>query len=215
VGLSGVLDKKKISREIKQLQRVKTWQLVILLILAGFISATFLRLNNIGMVDRREAVIAADNAGDDKITQSRLYDLQRYVSAHMNTDLGKGVPLEASYTRDYQVVYEQAAGDVNPNGNIYKKVQVVCMPQFSHWSYAYIQCTTNELAKYPAAGNLVDLVQWPVPDNYVHAFASPVWSLDFAGWSLVVCGVILILIITRLIGVLILRLLLRHHYKSI
>jgi len=213
--LSGVLDKKKISREIKQLQRVKTWQLVILLILAGFISATFLRLNNIGMVDRREAVIAADNAGDDKITQSRLYDLQRYVSAHMNTDLGKGVPLEASYTRDYQVVYEQAAGDVNPNGNIYKKVQVVCMPQFSHWSYAYIQCTTNELAKYPAAGNLVDLVQWPVPDNYVHAFASPVWSLDFAGWSLVVCGVILILIITRLIGVLILRLLLRHHYKSI
>jgi len=89
-----VVDKRSIKHSIKQLQRIKTWQLVILLILAGFLSATFLRLNNIGMIQRRTAVLNADAVGDNEITQNRLYDLQRYVTSHMNTDMNKGVYLE-------------------------------------------------------------------------------------------------------------------------
>ena len=50
-------DKGRIKQDIKNLQRIKTWQLIILLIIVGFIAATFLRLNSIGMVQRREAVI--------------------------------------------------------------------------------------------------------------------------------------------------------------
>ena len=140
-------DKRRIQRDLKRLQRVKTWQLVILLILAVFIAATFLRLNNIGMVERRSAVIAADDAGDTNITASRLYDLQRYVSAHMNTDMGNGVYLEGSYKRDLQAAQDKAAQDSNPNGNIYKKAQEVCAPQFTRYTYAYLQCTIGELAK--------------------------------------------------------------------
>ena len=83
------------------MQRVKTWQLIVLLIIVGFIAATFLRLNNIGMVQRREAVLVADKEGNDEVIINRLYDLQRHVSSHMNTDLGRGVYLEESYTRDY------------------------------------------------------------------------------------------------------------------
>ena len=209
-----MVNKKQVRRNIKQLQRIKTWQLVILFIFMSFVSATFLRLNNIGMVERRSAVITADNNGDDEITQNRLYDLQRYVSAHMNTNMGKGVYLEATYNRDYSKLLAGASNDNNSNGNIYKKAQDVCAPQFSTYSSAYLQCTLNELAKYPASADLTSSVSLS-PSVYLHVFSSPVWSSDFAGWSTLICVVILIMIIVRLTSIGILKLLLRHHYKSI
>jgi hypothetical protein len=216
VGISKtVTDKGRVKKTIKDLQRIKTWQLLVLLILALFISATFQRLNNIGMVERRAAVIAADKAGNQTDTIQRLYDLQQYVSAHMNTDLGKGVYLLESYQRDSQAALNQASGDQNPNGNIYKKAQEVCAPRFSHYSTAYLQCTTGELAKYPAGSNLIDQVKLPLPSLYLHDYQSPVWSADFAGWSVVICAVIGLLIVTRLISIGILKLLLRRHYRSI
>lgn len=181
----------------------------------GFVAATFLRLNNIGMVERRAAVIAADEAGDEEQIIGRLYDLQQYVSSHMNTDMGQGVYLEQSYKRDSQRMLDEASNEKNPNGNIYKKVQEICEPRFSGWSLAYVQCTADELAKYPAATNLLNDAKLPSTSSYVHVFASPLWSADFAGWSLVICAVLAILIVVRLIGLVILKLLLRRHYQSI
>jgi hypothetical protein len=210
-----VADKSRIKQDIKNLQRVKTWQLIVVLIIVGFVAATFLRLNSIGMVQRREAVINADKAGnqDDMIT--RLYDLQRYVAAHMNTDLGRGVYLEHSYNRDLQNWQENQYGTGNPNGNIYKKAQEVCAPQFSRYSYAYLQCTTNELAKYPAAADPATDTSKPRQEAYIHSFTAPVWSPDFAGWSVLVFGVILLLIFIRLISLALLQFMLRQHYKRI
>ncbi len=208
-------DKRRVERNIKQLQRIKTWQLVILFILSCFVSATFLRLNNIGMVERRTAVVSADDAGDKTATINRLYDLQRYVSAHMNTDLGKGVYLASSYKRDYQAAIDTAANDGNPNGNIYKKAQEVCAPQFTRYSYAYLQCTTGELAKYPAASNPESSVKAPPLSNYLHDFVSPLWSPDFAGWSVLISIILALMIIVRLVALGILRAVLHRHYKSI
>jgi len=210
-----VADKRRIKRSIKGLQRVKTWQLIIVFILALFLTATFLRLNNIGMIERRTAVLAADEAGDGQVTINRLYDLQRFVSAHMNTDMGKGLYLETSYKRDVQAAYDRASLDGNPNGNIYKKAQEVCEPRFDRYSYAYLQCTPGELAKYPAAGDLEKSVNVPRADSYLHVFASPLWSSDFAGWSVVVCMVIALMIFVRLLSLGVLRLILRQHYKSV
>lgn len=208
-------DKRRVRKTIKDLQRVKTWQLLVLLILAAFISATFLRLNNIGMVERRTAVIDADKAGDEQATVKRLYDLQQYVSAHMNTDLGKGVYLESTYQKDSQAALNAASNDQNPNGNIYKKAQEVCAPRFSHYSTAYLQCTTSELAKYPASSNLIGAVKLPSASAYLHDYESPVWSPDFAGWSVVVCAILVLMILARLISLGILKLMLRRHYRSV
>ena len=210
-----VVDKKQVRRSIKGLQRIKTWQLIVLLLLVGFVAATFLRLNNIGMIDRRSAVIAADEAGNEEAIINRLYDLQQYVSQHMNTDLGRGVYLESSYNRDLQDWQANQYGDQNPNGNIYRKAQEVCAPLFSSYSAAYLQCTTSELAKYPAAANPGDSSGKPRQETYIHNFATPAWSPDFAGWSLVVCAVIAGLIVARLISLGILHLLLRRHYRAV
>lgn len=173
----------------------------------SFVAATFLRLNNIGMVERRSAVVAADYDGVDSIIQNKLYDLQRYVTAHMNTNLGKGIYLESAYKRDVQASYSKASND----SNVYKKAQEYCAPRFSSWSQAYVQCTLGELAKYPGEYDL----KLPHVDSYLHVFTSPVWSPDFAGWSLLMCVVIFIMIITRLTSVGILKLILKYNDRGI
>lgn len=210
-----VADKRQVRKVVKDLKRVKTWQLLVVLILASFVAATFLRLNNIGMVERRTAVIAADKAGIEGTTIQRLYDLQQYVSAHMNTDLGTGVYLEAGYNRALQTWQSTQYGDQNPNGNIYEKAQEVCAPRFSHYSTAYLQCTTSELAKYPAAANPTDASSKPPQSAYIHDYESPLWSSDFAGWSLVACVVIGLMIVARLVSLGILKVMLRRHYRSV
>ena len=208
-------DKRRVRKTIKDLQRIKTWQLVVVLILMGFVSATFLRLNNIGMVERRTAVTNADKAGDETDIIRKLSDLQRYVAAHMNTDLGKGVYLESTYQKDSQAALDAVSDDANPNGNIYKKAQEVCAPQFTHYSTAYLQCTTSELAKYPASSNLVNSANLPNPNAYLHDYESPVWSPDFAGWSVAACVVIVLMIIARLASLGVLKLMLSRHYRSV
>jgi len=210
-----VADKGRIKQSIKDLQRIKTWQLIVLLIIVGFISATFLRLNNIGMVERREAVMSADKQGDEQTIIQRLYDLQRHVSSHMNTDVGRGVYLEASYNRDVQNWQTTQYGDSNPNGNIFVKAQEVCAPRFRSYSAAYLQCTTSELEKYPAAANPATDTSKPRQEAYIHAFSSPLWSPDFAGWSVLVFVIILVLIVVRFVSLGVLAVLLRKHYKTI
>lgn len=209
-----MFNKKHAKRDLKQLQRVQTWQLMVILLLASFVALTFLRLNNIGMVERKEAVLNADKVGDAEVTRSRLYDLQRYVTSHMNTDMGKGVYLEDSFRRDTQAAYTKASNDSNPNGNIYKKAQEVCAPQFTSYSYAYLQCTTNELAKYPAATVNANSVVLPKANSYRHVFISPLWSSDFAGWSVLICIVIFTMIIVRATTVSILKFYLHKRHSN-
>jgi len=214
VGKPVAEEKRRIRKTIWRLNRVKTWQLLVLLVLAAFISATFLRLNNIGMLQRRAAVLAADQTGGQEAMQSRLYDLQRFSAEHMNANTGEFY-LEGQYKRDVERIIQAASNDSNPQGNIHAKADAVCRPQFTVWSQAYVQCFTDELAKYPPSSDPAQNVSLPSTSLYRHNFASPLWSPDFAGWSVVVCIVLIIMIIVRLISLGILNLLLKRHYRDI
>jgi hypothetical protein len=177
----------------------------------GFVAATFLRLNNIGMSQRFDAVLAADKTGNSQTIKDRLYDLQRFVSDHMNTSMSNGIYLTESYNRDSKKAYDSASQDINPNGNIYKKVQDICAPQFTSWSTRYVQCVTDELAKYPSADSLAESAKIPKADLYHYSFASPIWSPDFAGWSILACLALALMIVARLISVAILKWLINSH----
>lgn len=208
-------DKGRLNRNLKGLQKVKTWQLIVLLVIVGFVAATFLRMNNIGMVERRSAVMVADEKGDIEVLRHRLNDLQNYVSSHMNTGLGRGVYLEATYSRDVEAWQAEQYGDQNPNGNVFVKAQEVCAPRFSSWSPAYVQCVATELDKFPSAEELATDSSRPKQEMYIYSYASPLWSADFAGWSVLVFVVILGLIVVRLMTIGVLHLMLRSRYKNI
>lgn len=203
-----------VRKTIKNLQRVKTWQLVILLVLMSFVSATFLRLNNVGMVQRREAVINADKQGDGETTRGRLLDLQHYVSGHMNTSQND-VYLASQYERDKTALIQQASAGNESGEVINQKVDAICKPQFSGYNQGYVDCFAREYAKYAPGSDPVSQVKMPDPDRYRFVFAAPLWSPDFAGFSLLVCGLIVLLIIARAISLVVLRLLLRYRYQDV
>lgn len=211
-------DKRQVRKSIRQLQRIKTWQLLVLLLLMCFVAATFLRLNNIGMAERREAVLAADKSTaepfDSSVTQNRLYDLQRYVAAHMNTETGPFY-LEGQYRRDAQKIVDIAKQNSNSGVNINAEAEAVCRPRFDAWSPAYVQCFADELAKYPPSPDPVQNVTLPSTELYRYSFSAPIWSPDFAGWSVVICIVIIVMIIVRLLGLLVLQMMLKRHYRGI
>lgn len=208
-----MVDKRRVRKSLKQIQRIKTWQLVVLLILNVFVSATLLRLNNVGMLQRREAVHAADKQGSPEDTRARLYDLQRYAAAHMNASTGR-VYLQDKYNRDAQAAIAAATNSSIQGQTVYNDAEAVCKPQYHGWSTAYMQCFLAELEKNPTSEKLPDPVM-PVPELYRYEFLSPVWSPDFAGWSVVLLCVIVLMIIARLTSVIILRLLLRRHYRGV
>ena len=81
-------DKRAARRNLRRLERVKTWQLLILFVLVCFVAATFLRINNVGMIQRRSAVATADKSGNETQIFNRLQDLQRYSTTHMNASSG-------------------------------------------------------------------------------------------------------------------------------
>ena len=205
-------DKRHARRNLRRLERVKTWQLLIIFVLVCFIAATFLRLNNVGMVQRRNAVVAADKAGDEVQTLNRLQDLQRYSTTHMNAESGV-VSLQYQYERDSQAAIKKAAEASSENVKVHAQAEAVCHPQFSGWSMAYIQCFVNELSKYPTSDTLTE-PELPNTELYRHEFSSPLWSPDFAGWSVVVALLILVVIVVRLVSLVVLRVALHIRYRS-
>ena len=202
----------------RQIQRVKTWQLLIILVFAVFVAATFLRLNNIGMAQRREAVLAADKDARDEDMTNRMYDLQRYTASHMNADTGQ-FDLTEQYRRDYQKALDAVTSDANPNGNINAKAEAVCRERYPNYmagSYiAYQQCFLDEISQYPPAPDPNDSFTPPVKELYRHSFVSPLWSPDFAGFSTLFALFILMIIIGRLLHNGFLHLLLKLRYKGI
>lgn len=207
-------DSRRVKRSIKQLQRVKTWQLLIMLVLMLFVAAALLRLNNVGMLQLRDAVLSADKSGSETAISNNLATLQRYSASHMNADTGTFY-LEGQYKRNSQDIVDAATAASGDGSSVYAKADEVCRPQFTHYSPAYLQCFSSEVDKYPAASMPVDKVQLPDPSLYAHSFISPRWSPDFAGLAVLICAVIIAVIIGRLVSLGILHLLLRRHYKSI
>ena len=180
----------------------------------GFVSATFLRLNNVGMVQRRDAVIAADKQGNADVTRNRVLDLQRYVSTHMNTGQND-VYLASQYERDKAALVQQAAVNSESGEVINAKVDAICKPQFSGYNQGYVNCFAREYAKFAPGHDPVSKVKMPDPDKYRFVFAPPLWSPDFAGFSLLACALRVVVIIARRLALGVLRLLLKSRYQDI
>lgn len=208
--------KRQIRQNLKRLESIKTWQLVVLLVLACFVAATFLRLNNTGMVERRNAVLAADEAGDESDILARLYDLQRYSAAHMNSETGVFY-LQATYNRDVkQLMGISSNDDATGTNSPQARADAICNPHLgtSGYSKAYQDCIINELSK---EGQIIDpaSIKMPSTSLYRHSFISPLWSPDFAGWSVLLVLIIAMVILVRLLTLITLKILLKIRYRTI
>jgi len=212
-------NKKLLAHRLWQVRRVKTWQLVIIFIIAAFLAATFLRLNNLGMIERRDAVVEADKRGDKQAIRAALADLQAFVSGHMNTDLQQGVYLQYSYERDRDKVIDSASNASNPSSQVYQKASVECRARWQGGTESfrndYVQCVIDRVRSLQASNDALSSLKLPRADAYRHTFASPLWSADLAGLSVLFCLLVLIAIIIRVVAAALLKFLLHRRYQSV
>lgn len=210
------MDKSKLHHWLTVLKRVKTWQLLILLIAFALIAAFLLRQNNLRMVELRNLVTKADEdpAAD---TKAALLNLQKYVTAHMNTGLGNGIYLQETYQRAYAEAVQKAVTATNPNTQLYAQVELECRPVYQRTRSfpAYTQCAHDKLAQLAPNQDALANLKTPPVDLYYYNFVSPLISFDGAGIFVLATGFIAVIIAIRAVAYFILRLLLRKRHARI
>lgn len=168
------------------------------------------------MVELRSAVMKADSdpAAD---TKKALMDLQKYVSGHMNTNLGNGVYLQDTYQRAYTAAVQAAVTATNPNSQVYTQVELECRPvyQRTHSFPAYTQCAHEKLQQLAPGQDALSSLKTPSADLYHYNFVTPLISFDPAGIFVLITGVVAVCILLRMIVYLMLKIALRKHRPRI
>ncbi len=155
-------------------------------IVSGTICVFALKANNLQMGQLRNAVFAADEAGNNSVTENALRNLRTYVYAHMNTNLSSGPnavhpPIQLVYT------YERLSAATPPvadtNIEIYTQAQKYCEQAIPNGTSGGYRLTC--IQAYVKQHGLTTVT--PVPKElYQFDFVSAKWSPDLAGWSMVV-----------------------------
>lgn len=167
---------------------------LVVALVAGVVCIAGLRHNNLEMASLRDAVYTADR--DNKDVVGALQRLQTYVTAHMNTDLSAGPnapypPIQLQYTYDRAVQAAGAAASAT-NAKIYTDAQHYCEQQdpYDFSGRNRVPCVQQYIQTHGAT--LPN-----IPDSlYEFDFASPSWSPDLAGWSMVAAIVSFVAFIT-------------------
>jgi hypothetical protein len=174
----------------------KTW--LYLFVALAIVSVLALRHNNQTMVKLRDQVYVADKNNGD--INGALNNLRRYVYGHMNTDLSSGnnnikPPIQLKYT--YQRLYDAQANQIQTsNQQLYTDAELYCQSiNGAYFGTTRVPCVQNYVINHGLkAANIT------IPAGlYDFDFASPSWSPDLAGWSLVLTGLLLIAFVIRLI----------------
>ncbi len=207
-----VMNKRKLHHMLIQLRRVSYWYFLIAAIFFTVVAVFALRQNNLTVIKLRDEVLRVDEENGD--TETALKELRQYVYAHMNTDLASATsvypPIQLKYRYERLVAAEQVRVDkANASSNLYNDAQKYCeqtVPQ-SFYGAGRLPCIQNYLDTR-AAPPLEK--EQTIPDSlYKYNFASPVWSSDLAGWSIVLAVFFGFMFVVRY-G---LELWLRHQFK--
>ena len=118
-----------------KIHKIKTWQLLIVLVVLLFVDATLLRMDHVRMTELRDAVLTADASEDDAAVETALNELKDFVFNNIVINVvddngaqkvmfGTGpFYLEHTYIRAANRALEEAeknmTADSNPNGNVY------------------------------------------------------------------------------------------------
>jgi hypothetical protein len=185
-----------MSKVIKTFLKIPAVTLLYLFIATAIISVFALRHNNQTMVDLRSDVYTADKNNGD--VSDALNNLRAYVYGHMNTDLSSGnnnikPPIQLKYT--YQRLYDAQTNKVqSANQQLYTDAELYCQSiNNAYFGTTRVPCVQNYVVNHGLAAASIT-----IPAGlYEFDFASPAWSPDLAGWSLVLTLLLFMAFIIR------------------
>lgn len=202
--LSLKANKGRLHHDWGKIDKVKTWHILVLFVMVALLAAWALRQNNLKMIDLRQKLIQADVANSG--TQEAASELSRFVSNHMNTNLGQSVQLVNSYNRDYRALIQDSE---EVNGSIYDDAVQKCV-NVNIPVTTQSECIKQEVEKNTANLNVGTVADLPI-ELYSINVLSPAWSPDLAGFSVLAAVLLFIALVIRFIAGLIVRSVLKSH----
>ncbi len=188
--------KQKQSPIWSKIRTASSWYFVVGLVVSLGLAIVSLRNNNLTALQFRDRVNQVDKDNGD--VEAALKELREYVYGHMNTNLSDGPnaikpPIQLKYR--YERLW-QAANVTPDNSKVYTDAQSYCektQPQ-GFYGASRLDCIQDYVVNH---GQPASTIQ-SIPDSlYKFDFASPVWSPDLAGWSLLLVGVFSLLLVVR------------------
>lgn len=187
-------------RRANQRSRNVTFAILVLAVIISFsLSLYGLRLNNLRVAELRQAVFLADerNEGVDQA----LHALAQHVTSHMNTNLRppdaesleKPIQLTHKYYRETLAYWRREIAEAKAPIEILTDARSACETDeypIGERLNCLVEQTRNQVG-FPQAPTLSK-------DFYTYDFATPRWSPDLAGFSLLVFGISLVALMIRL-----------------
>lgn len=185
------MDKRKLHHLWTKLRPLRHWYFLIAFIAFGVIFIFSYRQNNMTALNLRDKVLNVDKENGD--VETALRELREYTYSHMNAGLSGGAtniypPIQLKYR--YERLVEAEKNRVAAlNAPVIKAGQEFCAKQPP--SRGRTPCNEEYLDIHGAKTQVI-------PDAlYKFDFASPIWSPDLAGWSLLASLVALLLFTVR------------------
>lgn len=190
------MNKRKLYGIWHKYKKISLLVIVVGLIASSFTAVLALRQNNLNMLKLRQQVVEVDANGGD--VNSALIELRNFVFSHMNTQLRTNdageppIQLVASYNR--YIADQQTKLTQSGKSDIYTNAQATC-ERSSPTLAERVNCIQLFVAEN---GGQVAEINYPPKDLYSFDFASPRWSPDLAGISLLLAIIFAVLLILRL-----------------
>jgi hypothetical protein len=192
------MDKRKLHHVGKALRTFSAWYFLIAFLLCGTVTVLALRQNNLTALELRDNVLVVDEQNGD--VEAALRELRVYMYSHMNTSLategGVYPPIQLKYR--YERLVEAQLEKTSTGNTVYADAQKYCEanePE-SFYGAGRLTCIQNYIDRQPKNAQPKTT---SIPDSlYKFDFASPRWSPDLAGWSMVFTVVFGFLLILRL-----------------
>jgi len=160
------------------------------------------------MVELRTAVVRADESNKDlALTIERL---NHHVFHHMNTQIVRPVELVNTYNRQAQAVIE--AANKTSNRDVYAEATAACERRGIPLT-SIAQCAADyAVAHNPGVGPRSIVL--PDKNRFIYTFASPRWTPDMAGISILLSTIVLVWILARSGEYIAVRLIIRHRLRN-
>lgn len=190
------MDKAKLHHHWVAVKKPSLFLLIAGMLLFTLLSVYALRANNLKMLELKQAVYAADEQNGD--IEEALQNLRSFVNTHMNTTMrskdASEPPIQLVNQFNRYVAAQQAklaSQDVN---QVYRDAQARC-ESGSIPLTVRAQCIQEYVL---ANGGTTAQLTIPPKELYTFDFASPRWSPDMAGISLMMAAVFTVLLLIRL-----------------
>lgn len=175
------MNKHTIKPKQHKFSDIRPLYFLILALISGIICVVALRANNQHMNQLRQEVYAADKDNGD--VKTALQELQSYVTTHMNTNLSTGTsvypPIQLKYT--YERLQQAQNAQLGAGSDVYTQAQKYCEAQNS--------VDFSGRNRVPCIEQYVSAHKSGQPQNipedlYKFSFATPLWSPDLAGFTM-------------------------------